>query len=121
MQTTIFFIRILCSIRWKVESTSLAQNYERVTSDLNVELMRYKMRSNELTKQLKHIKTVKDNLSKKYSESIKSNNHLQQRLKETEVQVLQLLAHEKNLKDTRKELNRQLDILKLEVKKNSER
>ena len=115
------FIHVFCSIRWKVESKTLAQNYERVTSDLNVELMRHKMRSNELTKQLKHLKSVKEELSKKHNEATKSNINLKHRLKETEGQVSELLGREKNLMHTRKELNRQVDALKLQVRKSSAR
>jgi len=86
-----------------------------VTSDLKLEIMRYKMRSDELTKQLKVARTGKEEVSKKYGDVAKSNSTLQQRLKDSEDQVTELLINEKNLLNTRRDLQRQLDELKLEV------
>ena len=108
------FVILYCA-RWKIESKALSENYERVTSDLKLEIMRYKMRSDELTKQLKVARSGKEELSKKYSDMVKSNTTLQQHLKDSEDQVAELLANEKNLLNTRRDLQRQLDELKLAV------
>ena len=86
-----------------------------MTSDLKLEIIRYKMRADELTKQLKVARNGKEELSKKYGDVAKANTTLQQHLKDSEEQVAELLASEKNLLHTRRDLHRQLDELKLEV------
>ena len=102
-----------------MESKALTENYERVTSDLKLEILRYKMRSDELTKQLKVARSGKEDIVKKYNDVSKANTNLQQRLKDSEEQVTELLANEKNLLNSRRDLHRQLDEMKLEAGRTS--
>lgn len=109
--------------RWREESKTLAQKFERTISELKAELLRYRSRSDELTKQLNHLKHIQDDLSKRLKEATNCNCSLQQRLKEAEAQsetamehVAELASRERQLLQERRDLNRKLDKFKLHIR-----
>lgn len=109
--------------RWREESKTLAKKSERTISDMKAEVIRYRSRSDELTKQCTHLKHIKDDLSKRLKEATISSSSLQQQLKEavaqsetTMEQVAELASREKQLLHERRELNRQLDKIKLHIR-----
>lgn len=104
----------------------MAGKFEKTITDLKCELVRYRSRSEELAKQLNYMKRVKDDLEKHLKTATHSNTNLQERLKEAEVlsegameEVSELVSREKQLLQEKRELNRQLDKVKLHISRSA--
>ena len=112
---------VICS-RWREESKALAETSEKTIANLNQELLRCRNRVDELTKQLHYMKTLKDDQGKRLKDATESRLSLQQQLKEAEgqaegarAQVAEMVTQTKGLLEERRELNRQLDQVKLHM------
>lgn len=108
--------------RWREESKVLAETSEKTIANLSNELIRCRMRIDELTKQLSHLKSVKEDLVKRLKNATESKENLQARLQEAEgqaegarTQVAEMVTQAKGLLEERRELNRQLDQVKLQM------
>lgn len=116
----------LYTSRWREESKTLAQKSEQNITDLKVELVRYRNRSTELTRQLNLLKHEREEMSKQLQQAVTAKSSLQLRLKDAEIQaemgadqITQLLSREKHLLHERRELHRQLDMVKLQTSRNN--
>ena len=115
-------IRIVSMPRWREESKTLTQKFEQTVMNLKAELNRYKQYSEELAIQLQQLKLEGKELASQLLKATNANTVLQQQLGEAETlvestnsQLVTLLAREKQLLQERRELQRQLDKIKVNM------